>query len=112
MPHYKNGRLAKNGDAVVLLPEPRKNFKPVAGYLHGLQEGTTCNAQIEGSGVYSTCVTVSQCLHADDISAASIPDSSVPDFKEPNPMNTDAAPSQVECPTCSREPDSEPTRQS
>lgn len=64
--HYKNGREAKNGDKVLNLPSGR------AGILHSTSAASdTCNgrlAEIKDSDPY---VTIKECLHVDDINAAS-----------------------------------------
>ena len=67
--HYKNGREAKAGDIAVSLTNK------TAGLLHSVSASSnTCNgrlAPINGSDPY---VTISECLHIDDVAAATIPD--------------------------------------
>ena len=69
--HYKNGREAKAGDIVVSLA------LGVAGILHGLNaQSTTCNGRLAALKSNDPYVTLSECLHIDDVTAATIPDSS------------------------------------
>ena len=75
--HYKNGREAKNGDIVLALYCP-----PIVGVLFGAKapNGSDCNGNLapvtSGSGV--SYADLKNCLHIDDITAASIPDSTQP----------------------------------
>lgn len=63
--HYKNGREAREGDAVIT-----KSGNVVVGKLHSLYPGATrCNAQIAYAimgGLGNACVTVGDCYHAED----------------------------------------------
>ncbi len=69
--HYKNGREAKPGDKVVSL------VYGVAGILHSANaKSTTCNGRIARIGDNDPYVTIGECLHMDDIAAATVPDSS------------------------------------
>ena len=71
--HYKNGREAKPGDKVVVLPSGR------AGILHSVNaNSTTCNGRLAQTTENDAYVTLSECLHMDDIAAANISDSSKP----------------------------------
>ncbi len=65
--HYKNGRLAQQGDKV---------YTPYGvGILHSVNTlGTTCNGRIAVPTQNDPYITLSECLHVDDIQAASIPD--------------------------------------
>lgn len=73
--HYKNGREAKAGDRVVLVGS--QYTSPVTGILHSLQEGsTTCNGRLALMTASDPHVTIGECLHLDDVAAATIPDSS------------------------------------
>lgn len=73
--HYKNGREAKEGDKVVLLED---GLPPVTGVLHTTQPGSdTCNGRLALLSPNDPYVTISTCLHIDDIKAAEIPDSTV-----------------------------------
>lgn len=70
--HYKNGRLAKAGDKVVSLAHH------TAGVLHSVNAGSnTCNGRLAVTTPNDPFVTLSECLHADDIAAANVPDSSI-----------------------------------
>lgn len=71
--HYKNGRLAKAGDKVVNLPTG------LSGVLHSPSaQSTTCNGRLAAVNQNDPYVTIGECLHVDDIAAASIPDSTAP----------------------------------
>jgi hypothetical protein len=71
--HYKNGRPAKPGDKVIDLPTG------LSGILHSTQaNSTTCNGRLAQINQNDAYVTISECLHLDDIAAASVPDSSKP----------------------------------
>ncbi len=72
--HYKNGREAKNGDKVVLIPS---YGPPVAGILYDATQGNDyCNGKIAITTTTDPCPNLKECLHADDIATANIPDSS------------------------------------
>ena len=72
--HYKNGREAKNGDKVVLVPE---YGQPVAGILYDAVAGNdTCNGRIARIRSDDPMPNLKECLHADDVRKAEIPDSS------------------------------------
>ncbi len=74
--HYKNGREAKNGDRVVLVPE-WAGGAPVAGILYDAVPGNdACNGRIAITTQNDPCPNLKECLHADDVKAATIPDSS------------------------------------
>lgn len=63
--HYKNGREAKSGDRVVMVPQ---NGPVVSGVIHSLQPGaTTCNGRVAPTSQSDAYVTVGECMHADDI---------------------------------------------
>lgn len=71
--HYKNGRMAKEGDVVVNLSNK------VCGILHSTNPGsTTCNGRIAMTSQNDPYVTIGECLHMDDIVAAEIPDKTAP----------------------------------
>lgn len=75
--HYKNGRVAKNGDKVVCISS--YNGLPVAGILYDAVAGNDhCNGKIAVTSSNDPCPDLKDCLHADDIKAAKIPDTSVP----------------------------------
>lgn len=72
--HYKNSREAKNGDRVVQVVNGQ-----AIGILHSVNAGCdTCNGRIAATTQSDPYVNIKDCLHADDIAAASIPDSSAP----------------------------------
>lgn len=72
--HYKNGREARNGDKVVLLP---LYGPPVAGILYDAVAGNDfCNGKIAITSSSDPCPNLKECLHADDVAAATIPDTS------------------------------------
>lgn len=67
--HYKNGREAKNGDKVVLIPG---YGAPVAGILYDAVAGNdTCNGRIAPTSPQDPMPNLKEVLHADDIKAAS-----------------------------------------
>ncbi len=69
--HYKNGREANAGDKVFSLTHG------IAGILHSpSSQSSTCNGRIANVGANDPYVTVSECLHVDDIAKANIPDAS------------------------------------
>lgn len=71
--HYKNGREAQNGDKVVLIP---LYGPPVAGILYDAQPGNDhCNGKIAITTSSDPCPNLKECLHADDIAAATVADS-------------------------------------
>ncbi len=73
--HYKNGREAKNGDRVVFL----NGSQVVAGILYSAVAGNdSCNGRLAIPSATDPYPDLRQCLHADDIAAASIPDSTKP----------------------------------
>lgn len=72
--HYKNGREAKNGDKVILIPS---HGAPVAGILYDAVAGNDyCNGKIAVTTSSDPCPNLKECLHADDVAKAEIPDSS------------------------------------
>ena len=74
--HYKNGREAKNGDKVILIPS---YGPPVSGILYDAKPGNDyCNGRIAVTTSSDPTPNLKEVLHADDVAAASIPDSSAP----------------------------------
>jgi hypothetical protein len=75
--HYKNGREAKNGDKVVLIPS---YGSPVIGILYDATAGNdTCNGRIAPIAPNDPCPNLKECLHLDDVLKAlpaEVPDSS------------------------------------
>lgn len=74
--HYKNGREAKNGDKVILLPNGYRKAA-VAGILYDATAGNNdCNGRIAVTTANDPMPDLKEVLHADDVAAATIPDSS------------------------------------
>ena len=75
--HYKNGREAKNGDKVVLMPT---YGPPVLGILYDAVAGNdACNGRIARIAPNDPMPNLAECLHYDDVVAALpevVPDSS------------------------------------
>lgn len=66
--HYKNGREAKNGDKVALLP---LYGPPVVGILYDATVGNdACNGRIASIAPSDPCPNLSECLHFDDVKRA------------------------------------------
>lgn len=73
--HYKNGREAKNGDRVILISE---YGTVAAGILYNALAGNdTCNGRLAIPSPSDPCPNLKECLHADDVAKATIPDSTV-----------------------------------
>lgn len=77
--HYKNGRRAKNGDKVVLIPS---YGAPVIGILYDAVAGNDfCNGRIAPVAPNDPCPNLKEVLHLDDVLKAlpeNVPNSSVP----------------------------------
>ncbi|MEA3244794.1 MAG: hypothetical protein U9Q74_01430 [Gemmatimonadota bacterium] len=75
--HYKNGREAKNGDKVVLIPS---YGPPVIGILYDATAGNDfCNGRIAPIHSGNPSPNLKECLHLDDVLKAlpaDVPDSS------------------------------------
>ena len=70
--HYKNGREAKNGDKVVLLPSWGS---PVVGILYDATAGNDyCNGKIAPILPSDPCPNLKEVLHLDDVLATYNPD--------------------------------------
>lgn len=68
--HYKNGRPAKAGDKVINLTHG------LSGILHTVNgTSTTCNGRLAAINQNDPYVTIGECLHVDDVAAATVPDS-------------------------------------
>jgi hypothetical protein len=86
--HYKNGREAKNGDKVVLIPDWPKDADgkllstPVVGILYDAVAGNDyCNGKIAAIAPADPCPNLKECLHLDDVLAligGGVPDTSAP----------------------------------
>lgn len=75
--HYKNGREAKNGDKVVLIPS---YGSPTIGILYDAKAGNDyCNGKLAIISPTDPCPSLAECLHLDDVLKSlptNIPDSS------------------------------------
>lgn len=72
--HYKNGREAKNGDKVVRICPT--SGTATSGILYDATAGNDyCNGRLAITSTNDPCPNLKECLHADDIKAAEIPDS-------------------------------------
>ncbi len=69
--HYKNGRLAKEGDSVVTIANIGSGHRALAGTVHQLHpKADRCNGVLVVpviGGNVSTSVTLGECLHAEDV---------------------------------------------
>lgn len=62
--HYKNGREAKNGDKVLLIPS---YGSPVVGILYGATAGNDfCNGNLALVTQSDPCPSLKECLRLDD----------------------------------------------
>jgi hypothetical protein len=79
--HYKNGRIAKNGDKIVLIPQ----YGPaMIGILYDAQAGNDCccNGRIAPISGSDPCPNLKEVLHLDDVLGAlpaEIPNTSQPE---------------------------------
>lgn len=68
--HYKNGREARNGDKVVLVPQ-YAGGQPMIGILYDAQAGNDyCNGRLAPIAPNDPCPNLKECLHLDDVLAA------------------------------------------
>jgi hypothetical protein len=79
--HYKNGRVAHNGDKVVYYNTYNGNvYASVIGILYDAQPGNdACNGKIAPINPMDACPNLAECLHLEDVIAAlpnPVPDSS------------------------------------
>jgi hypothetical protein len=76
--HYKNGRVAKNGDKVVMFPS---YGNPVVGVLYDAQAGNDyCNGRMALISPNNPTTNLKECLHLDDVLKAlpaDVPDTSL-----------------------------------
>ena len=64
--HYRNGREAKNGDKVMLVPA-YAGGKPVVGILYDATAGNDyCNGKLAVTLPSDPCPNLKECLHLDD----------------------------------------------
>ena len=74
--HYKNGRVAHNGDKIVLIPS---YGPPIAGILYDAVPGNdSCNGRIAVPSPSDARANLSECLHVDDVAKATVPDTTPP----------------------------------
>lgn len=65
--HYKNGREAKNGDKIVVIPP--KGI-PVIGILYDALAGNDfCNGRVAPISQMDYAPNLKECLHLDDVLA-------------------------------------------
>ncbi len=68
--HYKNGREAKNGDKVVLMPNYEGGV-PIVGILYNAKAGNDyCNGRLAPTSPLDPTPNLKECLHLDDVLAA------------------------------------------
>lgn len=76
--HYKNGREAKNGDKVILIPG---HGSPIIGILYdAVADNDFCNGKIAPIAPNDPCPNLKEVLHLDDALGAlpeEVPDTSV-----------------------------------
>lgn len=73
--HYKNGREAKAGDRVVHIG----GDYCASGILHSVNaQSETCNGRLAITTPNDPYVSIKECLHVDDVKAATIPDTTKP----------------------------------
>lgn len=64
--HYKNGREAKNGDKIVMIPSWGN---PVIGILYDAVAGNDyCNGKLAPTSPMDPSTNLKECLHLDDVS--------------------------------------------
>ncbi len=69
--HYRNGREAKNGDTVIMVPVG--GGIPVAGILYGAVAGNDCcDGRIAHMSYSDTYANLKECLHVDDVANAKV----------------------------------------
>ncbi len=77
--HYKNGREAKNGDPVMVIPDPKYGGRPVVGILYNAQAGNDfCNGKIAPTSPSDPMPNLKECLHLDDAMALLAPPEATP----------------------------------
>lgn len=74
--HYKNGREAKNGDKVMLIPS---YGAPMIGILYDAVAGNDhCNGKIAPCAPNDPMPNLKECLHLEDVLAAAATIPTVP----------------------------------
>lgn len=90
--HYKNGREAKNGDKVVVIPR-YPHSTPAIGILYDAGVNT-CNGRLAPISQLDLCPNLGECLRLDDALALLnpnvVPVSNIPNT-EPPPTEPQAA---------------------
>jgi hypothetical protein len=78
--HYANGREAKNGDKVVLIPGLKQSWgTPKVGILYDAVAGNdSCNGKSAPISDNDPMPNLEEVLHIDDVAKAAIPDSTSP----------------------------------
>jgi hypothetical protein len=67
--HYKNGREAKNGDKIVLIPT--WGATPIIGILYDAVAGNDfCNGKLAPISPNDPCPNLKECLHLEDVLSA------------------------------------------
>lgn len=65
--HYKNGRIARNGDKVVLIPG-YAGQQMITGILYDAVAGNDyCNGKLAPIRPSDPCPNLKECLHIDDV---------------------------------------------
>jgi len=85
--HYKNGREAKNGDKVVIMPTQYSTNMTVGILYDAVAGNEYCNGKIAITAPNDPCPNLKECLHLDDVLGVVPPD--VPDRTA---VSIDAAP--------------------
>ncbi len=66
--HYKNGREAKNGDKVIMVPDPKYGGTPFIGILYNAVPGNdTCNGRLAPMSQNDAYANLKDCLHIEDV---------------------------------------------
>ncbi len=72
--HYKNGRIAKNGDKIIVTPQ---HGAPYCGILYDATPGNDfCNGRVAITKLNDPCPNLKECICIDDVVNGNIPDSS------------------------------------
>lgn len=80
--HYKNGREAKNGDKVMLIPS---YGSPAIGILYDAQAGNDyCNGKIAVISPNDPCPNLQEVLHFDDVMGVLPAPEEIPDMSTSN----------------------------
>jgi len=86
--HYKNGRAAKNGDKVMVVPNALYGGVPLVGILYNAKAGNDfCNGNLAVTKPNDPCPNLADCLHVDDVNAFLGDISKVPDTSATKPVS-------------------------